>query len=183
MSNHIGMVIDEILANIVRDRKFIRDNPRDWDVKNKFIMRAISETLSLCGSEAENTYYRLKDLCESPIECLGFAALLRAFPSAKVVRDKAELKNSEWSIGIVPQMKFCGYRLDFGVLCRDNKAAYSLECDGRRFHFGLAMKEDIERTADLWKRGIIVHRVTGAALCRNPVLAIEPFVRKVWGAR
>lgn len=180
MTQAIGSLIGNVLAGIVRDKEFVTDNPRDWSEGKQFIKRRITETLTLCSAAAEDAYHKLKDLCESPIECLGFVALLQGFPTANAVRKKGELKDlTDWQIAIIPQMIHANYRLDFGVIRRENRAIYSLECDGRYFHFD--KRKDIDRTVNLWKSGVLVHRVDGSALCRNPPLAIQPFIEKVWG--
>lgn len=178
MTQPIGSLANDILAGIVRDKKFVTDNPRDWSAGKQFVKRRITEALTNCTAAAEDSYHKLKDLCESPIECLGFVALLEGFPTAKAVRTKAELKDVDWQIAIIPQMMHAGYRLDFGLIRRSNKAIYSLECDGKDFHRD--KRKDTERTVNLWKSGVLVHRVDGSALCRNPTLAIQPFIEKVW---
>jgi very-short-patch-repair endonuclease len=178
MTQPLGSLVDDILANVVRDKKFVTENPRDWSEGKQFVKRRITETLTLCTAAAEDAYHKLKDLCESPIECLGFVALLQGFPTANAVRTKAELKTfTDWQIAIIPQMVHANYRLDFGVVRRETKSIYSLECDGKYFHRD--KNRDIDRTVNLWKSGVLVHRVDGSALCRSPSVAIEPFVRKV----
>lgn len=184
MTQAIGDILDSVLTTIVRDKRFVADNPRDWSAGKDFIKRRIAEIMTACSFDAEQTYYKLRDLCESPIECLGFAALLQGFPSATVVRTKAELReHPDWQIAIVPQMPHKGYRLDFAVIRRDNRCIHSLECDGRQHKTSAAFKADVDRTVNLWKAGVLVWRVDGSALCRNPIIAIEPFIAKVWGHR
>lgn len=179
MTQAIGSLADSILANIVRDKKFVRDNPRDWADKGSYLKAKIAETLTLCGVKGEDTYHKLKDLCESPIECLAFAALLSRFPAANVVRKKEDLKlDPEWSSAIIPQMPHANYRLDFAIIRRDNRKIYSLECDGYDYH--LTKRRDIDRAVNLWNAGVLVHRLSGSALYRNPGEAIDPLVRRFW---
>jgi very-short-patch-repair endonuclease len=179
MTQTVGSLVDNILANVVQAKKFATNTPRDRSTGKQRIQGRISEALMSCSATQEDTYHRLKDCCESPIECLAFVALLCHFPTAHAVRKRRALREiPEWRIAIVPQMWHAGYRLDFAVIRRDIRATFALECDGRKFHRHNS-KRDNDRTVDLWKSGVLVCRADGSALYRNPIAAIEPFVWKV----
>jgi hypothetical protein len=142
----------------------------------------VGNLLFTTSAAVEDSFWRHIHLCESPIECVGLAGLLNLFPTAALVEAKEDLKClPEWEFAIVPQMRFRGYRLDFGVLNRAQKTAFDLECDGRYFYYDKA--KDCARDVVLWQHGVIAFHVSGSALCRSAHLALEPFGRKVRGLR
>jgi hypothetical protein len=136
---------------------------------------SISGVLSFCH-DRRSVYFEHRHLCESPIECMAFAALLALLPTASVA-EKPSLLCGDWCIGIIPQMQRFGYRLDFGVIVRASRRIFGLECDGRRYHTD--RHHDCVRSSELWQKGIIVDRVTGSSLFRDAIEAVTPFARRV----
>jgi very-short-patch-repair endonuclease len=123
----------------------------------------------------------ISELCESPIEKVALSALVALMPwRTAVVTSKKMLKGGNWEYAIIPQMPCHGYRLDFGVLNRKRRMVFALECDGKAFHDGTSNQlRDNQRSVNLWKQGVLVRRVRGSALVRNPIEALRPFVDEI----
>lgn len=151
-----------------------RDEKLPYDIQGK-----LTVILTGCSLADESKFREFSHRCESPIEKLAFASLFRVFPCMIVADDKRALKEiKEWTFACIPQMAFKGYRLDFGVLNRREKRAFALECDGRGYH---DHRRDCERSLNIWEHKVQTFRVSGSALMRDAIVALEPFGRLVRG--
>lgn len=176
MTEAIGSVLARALKSY-GDREF----DADWSAGSQFFRKQALATLTHASQEGEEAFHAFKGVCESPIECLALAALVVLLPEAKFVASKQELKDDqEWTLGVIPQMAFKGYRLDFGVLNRPTKGFFDLECDGKEFHRH-NRRRDVDRNIHLWKNACIAFHVDGSALTRNPIKALEHFAKRVRG--
>lgn len=172
MTEHIGQSIAHALSSMGSLAL------PDWSGNSDLMRRRVSQVLADADAAAEMDFHQFKYRCESPIECVALAGLLVLFPGAVVADTARALKDeSDWYIGIVPQMKVHGYRLDFGVLNNATKRVFDLECDGRAYHKN--KRKDCARAVSLWRHGIVAFHVGGSALCRDTLAALRPFAEKV----
>jgi REase_MTES_1575 len=188
----VAEIVGTIVERLVDRMRNGGDPVCDWSFNSDLIRRRVGVLCDQMSATNEEAFYRfvgrtetpIKGRMESPIERIALAALLVLLPQADIVEAARSLKDrDDWLFAIVPQMRIAPWRIDFGVLNRATSQAFALECDGREFHrqSAVAAIQEIDRTVDLWERGIIVHRVSGAELFRDPLLALEAFVRKVRG--
>lgn len=149
----------------------------DWSRGSKHVRRAVIMAFEQATDEAEMAFLRLRKKCESPIECVGLAAVLALFPDATAMESKGGLKSAGWRRAIIPQMWYHRRRLDVAIVDRATKTVFSLECDGKDYHWNRSA--DSERDVELWGWGCLCFHVSGSALCRDPIAAVAPLKQKV----
>lgn len=139
-----------------------------------------TDMLNLCTAEKREIFLRYSDACQSPIERIALAALLAMSACIVAGADDRIPALEDWEIVVVPQAKIPPYRIDFAIIGKGPKI-FALECDGREFHQDHAA--DNERSLALLRAGVSVHRISGSALYRNPIAALQPLVDLVRGKK
>lgn len=137
-----------------------------------------TDMFNLCTPEKQRVFLQYSELCQSPIERIALAAILAASACIVVGPDDKIPPREKWEIIAVPQAKVPPYRVDFALL-GEAPMIYALECDGKEFHKDFAA--DNKRSLILAQSGVIVHRVRGSALYRNPINAVQPLLDMVQG--
>lgn len=118
-------------------------------------------------------------LCESPIECETFAALMNGdywgFGTVPpLVHDaKNDKEFPKGDLVIVPQFAFARYRVDFALIAtrgKHHRCIVAVECDGGEFHRDYA--KDMLRDLYLDSWGITTYRLKGRDINFDPVRAV-----------
>jgi very-short-patch-repair endonuclease len=125
----------------------------------------------------------LRETCESPIEEIVAAILPFVSDIISFIHlERDERKDVEWVV--YPQAERSGYRLDFLIACKWDKAVrfLAIECDGHDFHDRTKEQaaRDKARDRKLLSEGVRVMRFTGYELYRDPQ-AVGLEIEKVLG--
>lgn len=146
------------------------------------ILQAGPADIERVVAAARERFERGLTLCDSPIECMTFAALMTAdwwtFGSiVPMVHDARRGRRfPDGDLVVVPQLAFSRVRMDFALVAQlsgSRQKIVAVECDGQQFHDPVV---DAKRDEYLLSWGIKTFRVRGSDISRDVAQALQPAV-------
>lgn len=104
--------------------------------------------------------------CESPAELLLYDALIRNLRKTPAVQLEWKCSNNKV------------YRLDFAYFSKKAPIIFNLEVDGQIYH-KCRIQKDKKRDAELARDNVIVLRITGKFIYKDPNLAALELINKM----
>jgi hypothetical protein len=143
----------------------------------------------LFDSACCDLYAKIAHYCDSPIEVMLGTALIASINIGSLDRDDnswfayfcpdGEVSDNKRGWGIVPQLSWNGYRIDWGIYDSSKEQPWLfVECDGHEFHERTKEQAQRDREKDrvIQAAGIPILRFTGSEIFRNVhVCAFEIF--------